>query len=148
MQDANITWYVEDSTDSTLVPSEEYYAGTFVPNDTVTLKVYLWNNRWGTTEVASANDCKLVVYFETIEDSTLLSLCKASVDGGTLTEFDMDGGRGVIDLNRSISGAANNGSLSNTDNYSTIILQLGPITDGMKNSLKTMYLSPDFNSGG
>lgn len=143
-----ITWYVEDIKEKTYIPYEEYYAGSFSPNEYVELKLCIWNNRWGQEDTANADNLKIFIYFENLEDSILLDSCSVSVDNGAAQQLKIDAGRGVIDLKRTLKGFANDGSYKNNLNYCMLNIRFGPLKEGLKNSIKNLFLSPDYNSVG
>lgn len=144
MNDPQLTWYVIE--DSVVTPYEEYYAGAFRPNDTIEITFQVWNNRWGQENAADINNGKLAVYFSTFEDSALLGLCSVKIDNNDFTPLTVQAYRGRIDLGRVLSGKINSGASTATSNYVTITLRFGPITEGIKNTLKNLFLDIEYNN--
>ena len=83
MNEPALSWYVV-GTDSVEEIDKEYYAGAYSPSNTeFTMTLQVWNNKWGTEDVADIDSPKLVIMFDTIEDATLLNYCKVRIDGGS-----------------------------------------------------------------
>jgi hypothetical protein len=145
MNDPQISWYIVEA-DSSVVPRNEYYAGSCTPGETVEINIQVWNNRWGSDTVASAQGSKLAVYFDSIEDSYLLNLCQIKVDDEPYAFLRVEADKGYVDLPRELSGAANDGSMTNVDNYMNILFKFGPTDKGLRNSLKNLFLSLESDS--
>jgi hypothetical protein len=144
MKDPQISWYVLE--DEILTPYEEYYAGSYRPNDVLEIQMNVWNNRWGQETVKDVQQGTIAVYFDTIEDSYLLNLCSISIDNGDFKALTITSNRGCISLGKILFGEANVGSANSKDNYAKITLKFGPVTDGMKNSLKNLYVDLEFDN--
>lgn len=144
MKDPQISWYVLE--DETFVPYEEYYAGSYRPDDVIEVVMNVWNNRWGQEVVKDVQQGRIAVYFDTIEDSYLLNLCSVSIDDGEFKALNITSNRGRINLGRGLSGEVNVGSSTAKDNYAKITLRFGPITDGIRNSLKNLYVDIEFDN--
>jgi hypothetical protein len=144
MNDPQVTWYVIE--DNTPTPYEDYYAGSYRPNDILEVSIQLWNNRWGQETVSDIVNSKLAVFFDTIEDSYLLNLCSIKIDDNDYKPLTVQSTRGYIDLGKTLSGGSNTGSTYSKDNYASIVLRFGPITDGMKNSLKNLFIDLEYDN--
>jgi hypothetical protein len=144
MKDPQISWYVLE--DEVLTPYEEYYAGSYRPNDTFEITMYVWNNRWGQEVAKDVQQGTIAVYFDTIEDAYLLNLCSISIDDSDFKSLTITSNRGRVGLGRVLFGETNVGSSSAKNNYAKIILKFGPITDGIRNSLKNLYVDLEFDN--
>jgi len=144
MKKPQISWYVLE--DENLVPYEEYYAGSFRSDDVIEITLHVWNNRWGQEQVQNVEQGRLALYFDTIEDSFLLNLCSVSIDDGDFQSLNISSNRGRISLGRILSGEPNLGSSTSRNNYAKIVLRFGPITDGIRNSLKNLYLDIEYDN--
>lgn len=144
MKDSQISWYVLE--DEILTPYEEYYAGSYRPDDTLEIIMHVWNNRWGQEVAKDVQQGTIAVYFDTIEDSYLLNLCSISIDDANFKALTITSNRGRIGLGRTLSGETNVGSSSAKNNYAKIVLKFGPITDGIRNSLKNLYVDLEFDN--
>ena len=119
--------------------------GSYAPGDTLSVKIQLWNNRRGTEDVANAENARLVMFFKNYEDNYLLKLCKIKFENEAKpVTIDMD--RGIFELNKTISGSANNGTDLNTDNYLEFELQIGPIPLNVKSELKGLILDVEYDN--
>lgn len=145
MLNANIGWFVKEQ-DDVFVAHTDYYAGSTIPDEEFNLEVELWNNRWNTDEdAADIKNAKLVISFANAEDSILLSLCEVKVNTGTYNTVDCNEiNRGLVELG-TISGAKNNGSESNTDNYKSIAIRFSKIPSNLTNGLKSMFLDVQYD---
>lgn len=135
-----LQWYVKD--DQALTPKKEHYAGSYAPEQTMELEIRVWNNRFGTEPAGSIENPVLVFYFDTMEDSGLLKLCQASVDGGSFKEPDIIDKKAYMPLNRQVlKGEPNEGLDSDTDNYVDLNISFDFSGAQLKPSdLKNLYL--------
>lgn len=140
----NIMWYIKE--DSVLTPYEEYYAGSYAPGSTLEFNVQVWNNRFGTSDAGDAYNPRLIMFFDSIENSSLLKYCSVTVDGSQLsmvTELN----KGRVDFGRILSGKANSSGVSK-DNYCDIKINIGPIPNGLRNELKNLYIDIEYDLEG
>jgi hypothetical protein len=142
MASPEITWFIKQ--DGALVPEDEFYAGSYTPNDTMSVPIQVWNNRWGQTDVDAATTPKLSISFATYEDYALLNLMSATVDGQK-APITISGVKGYIQL-KTLYGTANNGSADMQSNYCDIVLTMGPVTANLQNGLKNMFINLEFDS--
>lgn len=141
-----ITWYILEDIDGLYEysPKRTYdLEGSYAPNDTIKVKIQLWNNRLGTEDVQDATNAKLCVFFKNYEDNYLLKLCKVKFNNEEAKELTIDMDRGIISLGH-LSGRANNGSDLNTDNYVDFELIIGPLPSNLKNELKGLVLDVEY----
>ncbi len=144
MANAQISWFIKENGNT--VPYDEFYAGTYGPNEVMEVHIQIWNNRWGQTAVNDAAGLKLAMMFENIEDNSLLKLCQIKVGNGLFIAPTEEEDRFVLATDETISGASNNGAESNVNNYVDIVIKFGPIKNGIRNNLKNMIIMPDFES--
>ena len=74
-----ITWYVLEDIDGLYEYSPKRthdLEGSYAPNDTIRVKIQIWNNRLGTEDVQDAKNAKLCLFFKNYEDNYMLKLCK------------------------------------------------------------------------
>lgn len=136
------TWYVLENIDGTYEYSPKKthdMEGSYEPNDSVRVKIQLWNNRLGSEDVQDANNAKLNIYFKNYEDNYMLKLCKVKFENLEPKALTIDMDRGYIDIGN-LSGGANNGSDLNTDNYVEFELIIGPLPSNLKSELKGLLL--------
>lgn len=145
MLEPQISWFVEEN--DALVPHDEYYAGSYRPSNEITLKTQVWNNRWGQSDAKNAESAYLAISFDTYEDSALLNLCKASVNGGEFQNVLIEANKGIVALG-TLTGYANNGLISDSakTNYRDIELKIGPLPANMQDGVKNMFLNVEYNS--
>jgi hypothetical protein len=140
----NIMYYIKE--DSVLTPYEEYYAGSYAPGSTVNFEVQIWNNRFGTTDVGDAYNPRVILFFDSIENTVLLNYCTVTVDGSQLPiVMELDKGR--IDIGRNLSGKANSASASK-DNFTDVQVKIGPLPSGLRNELKNLFIDIEYDLEG
>lgn len=145
MRDPQISWYVLENESVELI-DKEHFAGAFSPsNIEATFEMQVWNNKWGTEDVADIDNPVLVLMFDTIEDSKLLEYCKVRIDNNPFKELEIYNDKATIPMNRILSGRSNKGSASDSTNYSQITIKFGPITHGMQNGLKGLLVDIQYN---
>jgi hypothetical protein len=142
MNSPQITWYIVEP-DNSLVPYDDFYAGSYRPSETVELNLQVWNNRWGQENVQNAVSCRLAIYFDTIEDSALLNLCSVKINNGTTRQLTITAGKGVVDIG-TLYGFSNNGTVNTKDNFCSVVLAFGPLPQNMKDGLKNMFVDLQF----
>lgn len=148
MMAPKMTWFILEDVDGLYQYSAKRthdMEGSYAPGDTLSVKIQLWNNRRGTEDVANAENARLVMFFKNYEDNYLLKLCKIKFENEAKpVTIDMD--RGIFELNKTISGSANNGTDLNTDNYLEFELQIGPIPLNVKSELKGLILDVEYDN--
>lgn len=148
MMAPKMTWFILEDIDGLYQYSAKRthdMEGSYAPGDTLSVKIQLWNNRRGTEDVANAENAKLVMFFKNYEDNYLLKLCKIKFENEAKpVTIDMD--RGIFELNKTISGSANNGTDLNTDNFLEFELQIGPIPLNVKSELKGLVLDVEYDN--
>lgn len=144
MNNPQISWYIAEP-DGSLVPYEEYYLGSFQPQETLTIPISVWNNRWGTEDVENAVASKLAITFDTIEDASLLQYFYVKQGEGNFTPLIVQGVKGSVVLG-TLSGLSNNGSLTAINNFRNVTLQIDHIPAHLKNSLRNMFIDLEYDS--
>lgn len=148
MAKPKITWQVyEDGDDyNEYIPVRNYTEeGSFTSGEYVNKKVRVWNNYYGVSDVNDAKECKLVLAFKTFEDNFLLHLIRIRVGADDWTAPNIDTDRGIIEI-KDLSGLANNGSISNYDNYCDLEISIGPLPENMRCELKSLYFYLEYKN--
>ena len=118
-----------------------YTENQFNDNDQIELaKFYKQLSNKGAKVLLSNSDPHNVNY----EDNFLLHLInvKVGIDDWTTPNIDTD--RGVVPM-KSLSGLANNGTISNYDNYCDIEINIGPLPPNMRCELKSLYFYLEYS---
>jgi len=145
LKEPQISWYITENESVNLIDGE-HYAGAYRPsNIEATFEMQVWNNKWGTEDISDVENPVLVLMFDTLEDCTLLQFCKVRIDNSPFKELEILDNKGILPLNRPLSGKANKGTSSDSNNYSKITIKFGPIYYGMKNGLKSLLVDLQFN---
>lgn len=139
MKNPKISWYISEDND--YIQDSEYYLGSFSPDTEINLKVQVWNNRYGKTNVDSIPNARLAIYFDSVEDSMLLNYCSVTVGDTVYSKVPVMFNKGIIDVGM-LSGNSNNGldSVDNIYNFKTITLSFKDFPSNLKNGIKNMYL--------
>lgn len=134
-----ITWYILEDED--YIQDNEYYLGSFSPDNEIQLKVQVWNNRYGKTNVENIPNARLAIHFESIEDGLLLDYCSVSINGGDSVKVPIMFGKGIVDIGL-LSGNSNNGMdiTDNVYNYKNIAVTFKDFPKNLKNGIKNMFL--------
>ena len=143
MEAPKITWLVRTADDESFRKSPEFYAGAYDQEEDLELYIQIWNNRYGKETVKNLSDFGISVTFDKEEDSVFLKYMSFFLG---IKEYDLvvNGNTGVIQLPDTVelSGAVNDGSDENTDNYVILRLVISvPENIRLKmNDLKSMTL--------
>lgn len=140
----NISWHIYE--DSDYVQDPEYYLGSFNPESTITLDVQIWNNRYGQKTIQSLSDARLCIYFENIEDSSLLKYCSISInnDSPIIPEVELNKTSTSIGM---LSGEPNNGVANdkNRVNYKNVKIEFKDFPHNLRSGIKNMFLDIEIN---
>ena len=144
MNKPNISWYISEEND--YIQDNEYYLGSFSQESEIKMNVQVWNNRYVKTHVDSIQNARLAIYFDSIEDNTLLQYCSVSVEDKHFPEIPVIFNKGVIDIGL-LSGDSNNGldSVDNHYNFKNITIIFKNLPNNLKNGLKNMFLDIEIN---
>lgn len=139
-----INWYIKES--DTFVQEDEYYLGSYTSDSEIAITVQVWNNRYGSTSVDSISEARLAIYFDSIEDASLLNYCTVSVNSSYYAAPEVELGRGVVTIGE-LSGVYNDGleESTNSTNYKNISIKFSGFPGNLKNGLKNMYLDIEFD---
>jgi hypothetical protein len=146
MADPKITWQVYEEYDvNEYMPVRNYTEeGSFTSGQYINKKIRVWNNYFGSSDVDDARNCNLVLSFKNYEDNFLLHLINVKVGNDDWVYPNIDTDRGVIPM-RDLSGLANNGSVSNYENYCDIEINIGPLPPNMRCELKSLYFYIEYS---
>ena len=147
MANPKITWQVyEDGEDyNEYIPVRNYTEeGSFTSGEYINKQIRVWNNYYGSTDVDDAKNCNLVLAFKSYEDNFLLHLIKIKTDVDDWVYPTIDTDRGIVPM-KDLSGLANNGTLSNYENYCDIEISIGPLPENMRCELKSLYFYLEYN---
>jgi hypothetical protein len=140
-----VEWFVIES-DNSVVPHQEYFAGSYRPSDTVMFNLQVWNNRWGMENVDNVSSSSMIkVFFDHLEDKQLLDFCSIKINDSAYIPLSIEGDAGYVMLGTTLSGSANDGSVNSMSNYANVVLKFGPITNSMRNGLKNMFVDLELN---
>ena len=120
MQEPIITWYAKLTEDSQFRQTDEIYAGTYTPNNSIQVNLQIWNNRWGTIDVADLTDFTIHMYFNEVEDTSLFNYCTIVLNKSDILNLTKADNRRILEFPNEItlSGKKNNGtSKENANNY-------------------------------
>lgn len=118
----------------------DYYLGTFAPDETFYISLDIWNNKNGATNINAAKDVQLEMFFMDLEDTVLLKYTMVSVDNGAYKQYEINDMNRIIIPIRELSGKVNDGSEENVDNYSSVNIKFS-IPKNIKNDFKQLCLS-------
>lgn len=141
MANAKITWqvYEEGEDYNEYIPVRNYTEeGSFTSGEYVYKRIRVWNNYFGSVDVADAKNCNLVLAFKSYEDNFLLHLIQIRVGNGEWVYPTIDTDRGIVPI-KDLSGLANNGTLANYENYCDLEINIGPLPENMRCELKSLY---------
>ena len=100
MRDPQVSWYIIENESVELI-DKEHFAGAYSPsNIEATFEMQVWNNKWGTEDVADIDNPVLVLMFDTIEDSKLLEYCKVKIDNNPFRELEIYDNKATLPLDR------------------------------------------------
>jgi hypothetical protein len=139
-----ISWFIKEQ--DSYVQEDEYYLGSFNKDSEINVFVQVWNNRYGSKDVDSIDDARLAIYFDTLEDSSLLQYCTISVNDTYYSAPEIELQRAIFSIGK-LSGNYNDGTdqVINQDNFKNIKLKFSNFPGNLKNGLKNMYLDIEFD---
>lgn len=119
-----ISVYIKQKDETDYLENKEYYAGTFDRADEIQMDMLIWNNRYGKEDAPEFKNFNISMEFEDIEDTALFNYCKCIVNGASIVSPTIIGDTAVVQFpeNVVLYGTANDGSLLNSDNYTTFSL--------------------------
>ena len=147
MANAKITWQVyEDGDDyNEYIPVRIYTEeGSFTSGEYVHKRIRVWNNYYGSTDVADAKNCNLVLAFKNYEDNFLLHLIQIKAGNNDWVYPNIDTDRGIVSI-KDLSGLANNGTIANYENYCDLEINIGPLPENMRCELKSLYFYLEYS---
>lgn len=137
--------YIKQKNETEYMENKEYYAGTFDRTDDIQIDMMIWNNRGGKEDAPELKHFNVSMEFEDIEDTTLFNYCKCIVNNTSIVSPAIVGNTAVVQFpdNIVLYGTANDGSLLNSDNYTTfsLIFTLPKDKNVKMNDLKSLTLS-------
>ena len=136
-----ITWFVKMG-DEPFKSQKEIYAGTYSKENKLVVDMQLWNNRYGIVDADTLEGFTINMYFDNLEDSALLSCCKVILGDQDELPLIIRGQKATISFPTEIklSGAKNNGALSNAANYIKLTFEFAAEEYRLKeNDLKSLF---------
>lgn len=134
-----ITWHIieEDET----MQENEYYLGSYSPNEEIQLSFQVWNNRYGQIEAETIDNARLAIYFETFEDNAILNYCTVSVNEGEFSKPEIDVNKATLYIGE-LNGTINNGSATdkNRTHFKNVTLKFTNLPSNLKNGLKNLFI--------
>lgn len=125
MDEPVITWYVKNINNE-YVESDTKYAGSYTKKNALVVDFRIWNNRYGTKDVADIPNVKLNLYFADYEDSSLLKYIVVNTSTSQAVSTISDNIMTASFLSTlKLSGKANDGTdKNNPENYVDLELKL------------------------
>lgn len=144
MSSPKITWLIKENKE--YIQDTDHYFGSINPQDTLELEIQVWNNRYGKVSTDSIENARLVIYFDSIEDSTLLNYCSVNINDSGFNKLDLEINRATIEIGK-LSGEFNNGinNENNRNNYKNLIVRFKDFPRNMKKGMKNMFLDIEIN---
>lgn len=144
MEEPKISWLVRRDDDKEFTKSPDFYAGTYNQRKELRLFLQIWNNRFGSETVKDLEDFGISISFDKEEDTVLLKYMAFYLGLTTFTPI-INGDTAVVKLPESVtlSGAMNDGSDENADNYVVVqmVIDIPENVNLKMNDLKTMTLN-------
>lgn len=144
MNQPSISWYIKEDDD--YVQDNDYYLGSFSSSSDILIKIQVWNNRYGNESVEDIENARLSIYFDTVEDSSLLQYCTISINNDEFIKPEIYLNRATINIG-TLLGTFNSGmdNEKNIDNYKNIIVKFSNMPTNLKNGLKNLFLDIEFD---
>lgn len=144
MNQPSISWYIKEDDD--YVQDNDYYLGSFSSSSDILIKIQVWNNRYGNESVEDIENARLSIYFDTVEDSSLLQYCTISINNDEFIKPEIYLNRATINIG-TLLGTFNSGmdNEKNIDNYKNIIIKFSNMPTNLKNGLKNLFLDIEFD---
>lgn len=114
-----ITYSAKISNEETYNDRFEIYGGTYTSENPINIDVRIWNNKYGLADVDNLENFSINFYFGDFEDSSLLKYLTIVQDTNKELNLEINGNIATATFFDDIilSGKANNGNDSDTDNY-------------------------------
>ena len=111
MKDPILSWRVKTDSSSDFVSTNEKYVGTYTARKNIVIRVQLWNNRAGLEDVSDLKDFTVKIFFQDVEDSTLLNYLFAEEANGDPMQLENFGKFLTVKfpIDTTLEGKANNG---------------------------------------
>lgn len=144
MNQPSISWYIKEDDD--YIQDNDYYLGSFSSSSDILMKVQVWNNRYGNESVEDIENARLSIYFDTVEDSSLLQYCTISINNDEFIQPEIYLNRATINIG-TLLGTFNSGmdNEKNIGNYKNIIIKFSNMPTNLKNGLKNLFLDIEFD---
>lgn len=144
MEQPIINWFIIEDDEQT--QQEEYYLGSFNSNAEISLQLQIWNNRYGTKYAQSISNAKLVLFFETLEDSALLNYCTVNTEEGGDMKPNMELNKASIYIGE-LNGDPNNGvdSDKNKNHFKNVTITFKNFPSNLKEGLKNLFIDIQYN---
>lgn len=130
MDEPIVSWYVKNINDE-FVESDTQYAGSYTQTMPLIVPLRIWNNRYGTKDVASIENLRLSMYFSDYEDSAMLSYLTVNTKNSqAVMTVANERATAVFLEHTKLDGKANDGTdKNNPENYIDIEIKLDVPTD-------------------
>ena len=144
MNQPSISWYIKEDDD--YIQDNDYYLGSFSSSSDILMKIQVWNNRYGNESVEDIENARLSIYFDTVEDSSLLQYCTISINNDEFIKPEIYLNRATINIG-TLLGTFNSGmdNEKNIDDYKNIIVKFSNMPTNLKNGLKNLFLDIEFD---
>lgn len=144
MESPKLSWYYKTETDKDYDNSNEIYAGTYDNSKPLSVKLQLWNNRYGKEDVKNLSNFYLTIFFDNHEDNSLLKYCSVILNGIDILSPKISENMATITFPENIvlKGVKNNGSAeTNLHNFINLELRFDAGDTRLKeDTLKSLYI--------
>ena len=142
MDSAKIQWFV--GAEGNFSVKSSHHAGTLTPNNSISIDLQIWNNRWGVADVENLINPVVTFYFDKLEDSAVLQYCQLILNNNENVSLTIAGNKAMAAIPCTLSGVANNGvATASRANYLGLQFKIVlPSESRIKhNDLKNLYFS-------
>lgn len=144
MDNAKISWYTKILEEDNYDLRNDVYIGTYDGVAPLSLKIQLWNNRYGKTDVKNLSDFYLSLIFDNVEDRTLFKYCTVILNDSDIISPEVIGDIAVIKFPNPVTlkGTKNNGDpITNKKNYINLEFRFDAGDKKLKeDDLKSLYI--------
>ena len=111
INDPILSWHVKVDDADDFVSTRERYVGTYTGRKKIAVRIQLWNNKSGIEDVNDLKDFDVKIFFQDLEDSSLLNYISTEDKEGNLMRMENLGKFLLLKfpVDTTLEGKANNG---------------------------------------